>query len=151
MFQNGISNFIYTENICGSHSEITLGEDSSLNLTSIFFNYENTEDLEFYCNYTITAPEGRRVLVKFAGLDISYPDALFLGPYAFRGSQLPEDFISEDNQLEVLFVSSDSATRGFDLVISDYLEPGLYKLRKTSLFSSKDKTSFHKKVNYQTF
>ena len=104
---------------------INIEQGSSFNMTSFFFNeYENTEGVSYVCNYNIMVSQGRHVRVHFLGMDISFPDTLFLGGYAFRGDEIPDDFISHDNELDILFLSKNPETRGFDLVISDYVEPG---------------------------
>ncbi|XP_072022844.1 uncharacterized protein, partial [Amphiura filiformis] len=117
------------ESYCGPDDEIVLEEDSSYNLMSFHYKKGNVLNIPYRCKYTVQAPPGHQVGVKFNHLGVvrtfTEQDVLLLDSKAYTGFQVPkQDYISDDNTLEIIFRTQGfQTTTGYDLVLYDYVKP----------------------------
>ncbi len=137
----------FAESFCGPEDHIILEENATYNLTSFQFGSERIYGYAYRCKYTIEAPSGHHVGVKFRHLGIieNAYDGLFLANKAYSGYQVPEDeYISDDNILEIIFTTDGAAeTTGFDLMVYDYVKPGRtirVRQKTTTTTNKKNKT-----------
>ena len=116
-----------TESYCGPHEEtIVLEENASYNLTSFHYGISTIYGIRYVCKYTVQVPHGHHIRVQFLSLGlVETRDALFLDKKAFTGFNTPNDFISDDDSLQIIFETRGfPGTEGFSIVLSDFVEPG---------------------------
>ncbi len=97
---------------CGS-STIELTPGSPVNLTSPL--YPNNYPLLTTCEYSISAPEGYKVLVEFLDVELEFAwDKFYIGNSIITGDTPPANYTSVNETLEIKFSSDEVyALRGF--------------------------------------
>ncbi|XP_072043139.1 uncharacterized protein [Amphiura filiformis] len=88
---------------CGT-STIELTPGTPLNLTSPL--YPENYPLDTTCEYTVSAPNGYKVLVEFLDFDLELGyDYFYINDSALSGDNAPNNYTSADDTLTIRFVS----------------------------------------------
>ena len=96
-------------------SDIQLTAGTSMNLTSPLYpaNYPTATT----CEYTVTAPDGYKVIVEFLDFDVEFGwDNFFIDESLITGTDAPDNYTSVNESLTIRFESDEVFTyRGYNL------------------------------------
>ena len=119
---------------CGKDTNIQLTEGESREITSFNYPGYNPYQGRYQCLVNVAAPDGHQIRVKFNEVHLMPRlDILSLNKNIYSSYDTPEeDLITKGNFLEIGYYTTGSLTRGFSLVVSDYLLPGEKTNRKAN-------------------
>ncbi len=111
----------FSDDHCGEQ-DIFIDDGSSFNLTSFYYNLNNTYGIQFGCKHVARVPDGHQVLVDFVDItELESPwDVLLLDRQVYNGE---DEYVSDGNTLEIVYRLQTGA-RGLVLSLSDYVPPG---------------------------
>ena len=112
-----------------------------MNLTSP--NYPGYYFTLLTCNYTITAPEGYKVLAEFRDFDVDPTDPFIIEGSLIGGRFAPiVNYTSEDETMEISFKSDSGYIGMFWLQISAFDCAGMSKVYSLTLINHKGRVTW---------